>query len=118
METKEDLVNSIKGWIGIDNEIVKLQSALKAKREQKKKMSEALVNTMKTNNIDCFDINGGALLYKKSITKKPLTAKTMLPLLENYFKESDVKAEDVNKYLLNNRQETIKETVRRRIDKK
>ena len=35
METKEQLVNSIKGWIGIDTEISRLQKELKEKREQK-----------------------------------------------------------------------------------
>ena len=115
METKEQLISSIKGWINIDNEISRLQKELKDKRAQKVKFSEDLVKTMKTNEIDCFDINGGALLYKRSVTKKPLTGKTMLPLLESYFQESDVKADDVTKYLMDNRQETVKETLRRRI---
>ena len=118
METKEQLVNSIKGWIGIDTEISRLQKELKEKREQKKRISEDLVKTMKSNDIDCFDINGGALLYKRSVTKKPLTGKTILPLLENYFKETSVKPDEVTKYLMENREEKVTETVRRRIDKK
>lgn len=117
METKEELVRSIREWISLDSEIAKLQSQLKEKRAQKKRNSEQLVNTMKTNNIDCFDINGGAILYKKSVVKKPLTGKTMLPLLESYFSESNVKAEDLTKYLLDNRLQKVTETVRRKIDK-
>ena len=118
METKEQLVNSIKGWISIDTDILRLQKELKEKREQKKKYSEDLVKTMKSNNIDCFDINGGALLYKRSVTKKPLTGKTILPLLEQYFKESNVKPDEVTKYLMENREEKVIETLKRRIDKK
>ena len=117
METKEELVNGIKGWISIDSEIIKLQSQLKEKRTQKKQLSEQLVNTMKTNNIDCFDIKGGAILYKKNVVRKPLSAKTMLPLLESYFSSSEVDASDVTKFLMDNRQLSEKETVRRRIDK-
>lgn len=117
METKEELVRSIREWISLDSEIAKLQSQLKDKRAQKKRNSEQLVNTMKTNNIDCFDINGGAILYKRSVVKKPLTGKTMLPLLESYFSESNVKAEDLTKYLLDNRVQKVTETVRRKIDK-
>jgi len=117
METKEELVRSIREWISLDSEIAKLQSQLKDKRAQKKRNSEQLVNTMKTNNIDCFDINGGAILYKKSVVKKPLTGKTMLPLLESYFSESNVKAEDLTKYLMDNRLQKVTETVRRKIDK-
>jgi hypothetical protein len=117
METKEELVRSIREWISLDSEIAKLQSQLKEKRAQKKRNSEQLVNTMKTNNIDCFDINGGAILYKRSVVKKPLTGKTMLPLLESYFSESNVKAEDLTKYLMDNRAQKVTETVRRKIDK-
>jgi hypothetical protein len=118
METKEDLINNIKGWIGIDTEIARLQKELREKRAQKRLLSDELVNTMKNNKIDCFDIKGGALLYKKNVTKKPLTTKTMLPLLEAYFKESDVHAEEVAKYLMDNRGESVKDTVRHKIDKK
>ena len=117
METKEQLVSSIKGWINIDNDISRLQKELKEKRDQNKRFSEDLLKTMKSNDIDCFDINGGALLYKRSVTKKPLTGKTILPLLENYFKETSVKPDDVTKYLMQNREEKVTETVRRRQDK-
>ena len=117
METKEELIKSIRGWISIDSDIARLQAQLKEKRAQKKNHSEQLVNTMKTNNIDCFDINGGSILYKRSVVKKPLTGKTMLPLLEAYFAESSVKADELNKFLLDNRQEKVNETVRRRVDK-
>ena len=59
MQTKDELVSSIKGWIGIDSEIARLSKELKEKRAQKKKITEDLVTTMKSNDIDCFDINGG-----------------------------------------------------------
>jgi hypothetical protein len=49
--------------------------------------------------------------------KKPLTGKTMLPLLESYFAKSEVKADDLTKFLLDNRVEKVTETVRRRVDK-
>ena len=117
METKEELVNSIREWISLDSDIAKLQSQLKEKRAQKKRNSEQLVTTMKTNNIDCFDINGGAILYKRSVIKKPLTGRTMLPLLETYFAESNVKPEELAKFLMDNRIEKVNETVRRKVDK-
>ena len=117
METKEELVNSIREWISLDSDIAKLQSQLKEKRAQKKRNSENLVTTMKNNNIDCFDINGGAILYKRSVVKKPLTGRTMLPLLEKYFAESNVKPEELTKFLMDNRIEKVNETVQRKIDK-
>ena len=117
METKEELINSIKGWISIDADIARLQAQLKDKRALKKQLSEQLVTTMKTNQIDCFDIKGGSILYKRNVVKKTLTGKATLPLLEAYFAESEVKPEELTKYLMDNREEKVNETVRRRVDK-
>ena len=72
---------------------------------------------MKTNSIDCFDINGGALVYKKSTIKKPLNAKTILLTLQNYYKNDPQLAENITKHLLENREEQLKETIKRKIDK-
>jgi hypothetical protein len=71
---------------------------------------------MKSNNIDCFDINEGALVYKKNTVKKPINSKTLLSSLQNYYKDSNI-AEDLTKYIMNNREETVKETIKRKIYK-
>jgi len=86
METKEQLVNNIKEWIKMDAEISELKSQIKEKNNKKKTLTENLVTVMKTNKIDCFDINGGALVYKTSKVKKPINGKTLLNALQNYYK--------------------------------
>ena len=86
METKEQLINNIKEWIKMDTDIAQLKNEIKEKNNKKKILTEQLLSTMKTNSIDCFDINGGALVYKKSTIKKPLNAKTILLTLQNYYK--------------------------------
>ena len=63
MDTKEQLVNHIKEWIEIDNGISGLQKQIKQMRENKKELTSSLVNVMKSNEIDCFDINDGKLIY-------------------------------------------------------
>jgi hypothetical protein len=117
METKEDLVNNIKEWIKIDGEILKLQNEIKDRRNKKKMLTESLVNVMKNNEIDCFDINGGSLVYKKNKVKKPINAKTLMSTLKNYFASNPVQAEEVTKFVMENREEQIKETIKRKIDK-
>lgn len=117
METKNELIDAIKDWVGIDNEIIKLQKDLKERRNKKKELSKSLLNVMKTNEIDCFDITGGALVYKKSIVKKGLTGKSLMTILQNYYKSTPDKAEEMTKYILDNRQEEVKETIKRKIDK-
>jgi hypothetical protein len=72
---------------------------------------------MKNNKIDCFDINGGALIYKTSKVKKPISSKTLLLALQNYYKDEPKVAEDITKYVLDNREEQIKELIKRKIDK-
>ena len=117
METKEQLVNNIKEWIKMDTEITELKTEIKERNNKKKALTEGLVTTMKNNQIDCFDINGGALVYKKSKVKKPINGKTLLSALQNYYKNDPQKAEDLTKHVLNSRQEEIKETIKRKIDK-
>ena len=117
METKEQLINNIKELIKMDTDIAQLKNEIKEKNNKKKILTEQLLSTMKTNSIDCFDINGGALVYKKSTIKKPLNAKTILLTLQNYYKNDPQLAENITKHLLENREEQLKETIKRKIDK-
>lgn len=117
METKEELMKGIKEWVTIDNEIAKLKSETREKNARKKELTETLVNVMKKNEIDIFNINGGALVYKQNKVKKTITGKVLLESLQNYYKDKPVVAEELTKYILDNREETIKETIRRKIDK-
>jgi len=117
MEIKEQLVNNIKDWIKMDGELNDLKMKIKEKNTQKKLLTENLVDVMKNNKIDCFDINGGALVYKKNKIKKPINGKTLLAALQNYYK-TDVKiAEEMTKHIMDSREEQIKETIKRKIDK-
>jgi len=117
METKEQLVVNIKEWIQIDNEIAKLKAEIKERNNKKKLLTTNLVTVMKSNSIDCFDINGGALVYKKSVVKKPINGKMLLQTLQNYYKNDPSIAEDLTKHILDNRQEKVKETIQHKIDK-
>jgi hypothetical protein len=118
LNTKEELVLNIKEWIKMDNEIAKLKSEIKERTNKKKTITQSLVNVMKLNAIDCFDINDGALIYKKTTVKKPLNSKTLLSALQKYYTSEPSKAEELTKHLLDNREEKIKETIKRRVDKK
>jgi hypothetical protein len=117
METKEQLVNHIKEWIKIDTEISKLKSEVSERTKKKKVLSDTLMNVMKTNKIDCFDINGGSLVYKSSKVKKPINKASLLAALQSYYEKDPQIAEDLTKYVLENREEQIKETIKRKSDK-
>jgi hypothetical protein len=117
METKDELITNIKEWIKLDNELSKLQSEIKIRKNRKKELTLGLVETMKKNTIDCFDISGGALVYKKNKVKKAITGKTLMSALQNYYKDNPSIAQELTTHILNSREEQIKETIHRKIDK-
>jgi hypothetical protein len=117
LQTKDQLVLNIKEWIKMATDILKLKNEIKDINNKKKILTEKLVNVMKTNTIDCFDINGGALVYKKNKIKKPLNGKTLLLALQNYYKNDTKTAEELTKHIMDNREEQIKETIKRKIEK-
>ena len=117
INTKDELILNIKEWIKIDNELTKMKIEVKDKTSKKKELTESLVNIMKGNSIDCFDINGGALIYKQKKTKKTISGKFLLAQLEEYYKDKPDIAKEITQKVLDNREEVIKEDIRRKIDK-
>ena len=51
METKEQLVKTIKEWVKLDNEIRTLHNEEKNRKLEKKKISNSLMEIMKKNEI-------------------------------------------------------------------
>ena len=117
LETKEELIQIIKEWIRLDNDISKLNKELKESKQKQKMITQSLLNVMKDNSLDCFDINGGRILYKKSKVIKPINSKTLNSTLQKYFINNPTQAEDVAKFILDNRANAFKETIRRKFDK-
>ena len=115
--TKEELVTIIKEWIKIDNDIKKIKNEVKEKNNKKKILTENLMSVMKTNKIDCFDISGGSIVYKQTKVKKPITGKTLLTTIQKFYKNNEILAEELTKHILENREEQIKETIKRKIEK-
>jgi hypothetical protein len=113
--TKEELIANIKEWIKMDNDIAKLKMEIKNRTIKKKELTESLVSIMKNNAIDCFDINGGALVYKQKKTKKTISGKFLLAQLEEYYKEQPEVAKDITKRVLDNREEIVKDEIKRKI---
>lgn len=115
--TKEELISNIREWIKIDNDLINLKKEIKNKTSNKKILTENLVKVMKSNAIDCFDINGGALIYSQKKTKKSISGKYLLLQLEKYYKEQPEIAKEVTQHLLDNREENVKEDIKRKVKK-
>jgi hypothetical protein len=115
METKDQLIAAIREWVRLDNETRQLQKEIAARKNDKKKINESLIDIMKKNEIDCFDIKDGQLCYVKKNMKKPITKKNLLEILARYYDGDRLKAGQLNDFILNNREEEVKETIVRKI---
>jgi hypothetical protein len=117
METKEELVSNIKEWIKLETEINLFQKEIKERKAKMKALTDLLVDVMKKNELECVDIKGGSLLYKKNTVKKAINAKTLMTSLKSYFANNTGQAEDITKFILDNREETVKEVIKHKKDK-
>ena len=70
---------------------------------------------MSKNEIDCFDINDGQIMYVKKNVKKPITQKMLLGILSNYYKGDLLKASEVNSFIMESREESVREEIVRKI---
>ena len=115
MVDKSVLVDNIKQWVSCDSELKILQKKIKELRDNKKRLSEYILDTMKTHSIDCFDINDGQLLKQSKRTKQPINKKTLENLLMEYFKnDSNVNTVEVSDFIMENREVKIKEELRKK----
>jgi len=117
METKDQLIKSIKEWVRIDKEIRTLSKEIATRKKEKKNISISLMDIMKKNDIDCFDINNGQILYTKKNVKKPITKKVLMDILSKYYKGDLAKATQLNNYIIDNREETVKENIEFKLKK-
>lgn len=112
---KDRLIQTVKEWVRIDNEIRQLQKEISTRRQDKKQMNALLMDTMKSNDIDCFDLNDGQICYTKKNIKKPINNKVLLDILTKYYNGDLNQASEINNYIKDNRTEVTKENITRKI---
>lgn len=115
MPTKEELIEKIKLWVSNDDIIKEKQKEIKLYKEQKKKLTQDLINIMKDNEIDCFDITSGKIMFCQNTVKAPLNKTNLLSSLEVYFKDKpNINSENLRDFILNNREVKLKENLKRK----
>ena len=117
MSSKDQMIMHIKKWIQLDTEIKKTQDDIKAKKEERKQHTTHLVEIMKSNEIDCFDVNNGKLLYTKTKVKAPLSKGQLMEALANYYKNDEEQVRELGDHLMAARQEKVTESIRRKTSK-
>jgi hypothetical protein len=117
MASQAEMVKIIKEWITIDNDIRNINKEIRIRKEKLKKISQSLMKTMKENEIDEFDIKGGKLIFSQTTMKKPITKKNLVTILSKYYEGDISQALEMNKFIMDNREDVVKETIKRTIEK-
>jgi hypothetical protein len=110
---KAEIIESIKEWMRIDNEIRNLNKEVRDRKTQQTNISKRLMTTMKDNNIDEFNVKEGKLVYSKKQVKKPITKKYLTDVLMKYYDGDTEQATELNSFIDENREATTKESIRR-----
>ncbi len=114
---KEELLQNIREWIVYDNEIRELNKGVRERKAKQTRLSQAIMETMKQNEIDEFNVAGGKLMYNKKTMKKPITKSTLTGILAKYYEGDMSQAITMNNYIMANREEVVKESLQRKLNK-
>ena len=117
MSTQQELLENVKTWLDIDNQIRSLQKEIRDRRKLKKELTQSLVGIMKTQDIDALNVPDGQLVYNKTKTKSALSKKHLITSLAQYFKNDRRMADELTKFIMDSRQEKEKENIKRKIKK-
>lgn len=115
--SQSDLLENVKTWLNIDNEIRALQKEIRERRKLKKNLTENLVNIMKSQDIDALNVPDGQLVYNKTKTKSALSKKHLMTSLASYFKNDQRLADELTKFIMESRQDKERENIKRKIKK-
>ena len=113
---KENLIQIVKSWVTIDNQIKALNKKAKALREEKKSFNVQMIEVMKANDIDNFDLKDGQIQYKKETRREPLTQKTLLRILSKHPQLGTDQAKHLNQFIYDSRTTVEKDVIVRKMD--
>lgn len=111
MDQKQVLAEQIKKWVKIDNEIKQLKKEENSRKKIQKEISVQLIETMRENEIDEFNLKNGKLVYSKHNVKKPITKRNLVTILAKYFDDA-TQANLLTEYIDDNREVSEKETIK------
>lgn len=113
---KEALIDIVKSWVTLDNQIRALAKKSKELRAAKKVQNELMIQVMKENDIDNFDLKDGQIRYKRETHREPLTQKTLIKILSKHPNLGAEQAKHLNQFIFDGRKVTEKEVIIRKVD--
>lgn len=114
---KSDLIQTVKTWVQLDNKIKQLSVMLKDLRKEKKSQNEKMIDIMKENNIDNFDLKDGQIQYKKYTKREALTQKKLLQILSTHPQLQQEQVQTLNEFVFDNRKVVTEDIIVRKTHK-
>ena len=116
-KTKEQIKDYLRQWIRVENEIGTLTQEIKKRKLIHQQLSASLMEVMRKNEIDCFDITNGKIVYSKTKTRPPLNKAQLKSALLTYYKDDKESASSLNEFLIASRVEKVREAIKMKIPK-
>ena len=113
--TKEDLIQTVRQWVQIDNQIRQMNKMLKKLKEDKKSHNAHMIEIMKSYSIDNFELKDGQIQYKKYKSRETLTQKKLLEILSKHPQLQQEQAQLLNEFVFDNRKIIEKDVVIRKV---
>ena len=113
MNSKDILINNIKEWVKLENEIAQLNKEINVRKKEKKVLSNTLIETMKNYTVKggTSSIQTGQICFNKRKSKKAITKKGLFDILTKYYNGDDTKINELQNFILDNRETITKETI-------
>ena len=115
--TKDQLKDYLRQWVRVENEIGTLNAEIKKRKLLHQQLSTSLLSVMRQNEIDCFDLANGRIVYSKTKTRAPLNNGQIKTALTTYYKDDAEKATNLTQFLLAARVERTRESIKMKIPK-
>ena len=115
--SKEQIKDHLRQWIRVENEISTLSVEIKKRKLIHQQLSASLLDVMRKNDIDCFDIANGKIVYSKVKRRAPLNNGQIRSALTTYYKDDTDKANNLTEFLLSTRVEKTHESIKMKIPK-
>ena len=101
---REEFSNNVKDYLELEEQISKLNVALRERRTKLKALSNMIIKNMEQNDIHHINIKNGVLVYKNDTVYKGLNKKNLMNGLSIYFNNDEQKTHEATNTVMENRE--------------
>jgi hypothetical protein len=111
MPTGGELVSLVQEWLSGEKALKKAQANIRLLRKNQKEASDNLLSFMKSNEIDCLDVNDGRLSHVTSKSRSGVSKAHLLASIGSFFEDDDARemSERLTGHILASRKTTVKD---------